>query len=33
MDAWSPGYLGSIVYNHNGMMRMYETYNNAAPRR
>jgi hypothetical protein len=28
MDAWSPGYLGSIVYNHNGMMRMYETYNN-----
>jgi hypothetical protein len=28
MDAWSPGYLGSIVYNHNGMMRMYETFNN-----
>jgi len=25
MDGWSPGYLGSIVYNHNGMMRMYET--------
>lgn len=28
MDAWSPGYLGSIAYNHNGMMRMYETFNN-----
>ena len=25
MDGWSPGYLGSIAYNHNGMMRMYET--------
>lgn len=25
MDAWSPGYLGSVVYNHNGMMEMYET--------
>jgi hypothetical protein len=25
MDGWSPGYLGSVVYNHNGMMRMYET--------
>jgi hypothetical protein len=25
MDAWSPGYLGSVAYNHNGMMRMYET--------
>ncbi len=25
MDGWSPGYLGSISYNHNGMMRMYET--------
>ncbi len=28
MDAWSPGYLGSIAYNHNGMMRMYETFGN-----
>jgi len=28
MDAWSPGYLGSMAYNHNGMMRMYETYGN-----
>lgn len=25
MDGWSPGYLGSISYNHNGMMKMYET--------
>jgi len=28
MDAWSPGYLGSMAYNHNGMMRMYETFGN-----
>ena len=35
MDGWSPGYLGSIAYNHNGMMRMYETQSgreNAPPR-
>ncbi|HEY5220473.1 MAG TPA: hypothetical protein VIJ16_11725, partial [Gemmatimonadaceae bacterium] len=25
MDGWSPGYLGSVAYNHNGMMEMYET--------
>ncbi len=25
MDGWSPGYLGSVAYNHNGMLRMYET--------
>ncbi len=25
MDAWSPGYYASVVYNHNGLMRMYET--------
>ena len=25
MDGWSPGYLGSVAYNHNGMMRRYET--------
>ncbi|MCC7185676.1 MAG: hypothetical protein IT185_05505 [Acidobacteria bacterium] len=37
MDGWSPGYLGSIAYNHNGMMKMYETQSgndsraNAAP--
>ena len=34
MDGWSPGYLGSVAYNHNGMMRMYETQSGAraAPR-
>jgi hypothetical protein len=31
MDGWSPGYLGSIAYNHNGMMRMYETQNGRDP--
>ena len=25
MDGWSPGYLGSVAYNHNGIMKMYET--------
>ena len=25
MDGWSPGYLGSLAYNHNGLMKMYET--------
>src|SRR6185369_17102444 len=25
MDGLSPGYLGSVAYNHNGMMKMYET--------
>lgn len=25
MDGWSPGYLGSVSYNHNGVMKMYET--------
>ncbi len=25
MDGWSPGYLGSVSYNHNGIMKMYET--------
>ncbi|HSG07309.1 MAG TPA: M14 family zinc carboxypeptidase [Longimicrobiales bacterium] len=28
MDAWSPGYLGAMSYNHNGLMRMYETFGN-----
>jgi Zinc carboxypeptidase len=28
MDAWSPGYLGAMAYNHNGLMRMYETFGN-----
>ena len=31
MDGWSPGYLGSVAYNHNGMMRMYQTQ--SGPRR
>ena len=31
MDGWSPGYLGSIAYNHNGMMRMYETQSGREP--
>src|SRR5205823_5572477 len=25
---WSPGYLGFMSSNHNGMMRMYETFGN-----
>lgn len=29
MDAWSPGYLGAMSYNHNGLMRMYEVFGNA----
>jgi hypothetical protein len=29
VDAWSPGYLGFMASNHNGMLRMYETYGNA----
>jgi hypothetical protein len=32
MDGWSPGYLGSVAYNHNGMMRMYETQRGSDPR-
>lgn len=28
MDAWSPGYFASMAYNHNGLMRMYETFGN-----
>ena len=31
MDGWSPGYLGSVAYNHNGMMRMYETQSGSEP--
>ncbi len=31
MDGWSPGYLGSIAYNHNGMMKMYETQTGRDP--
>jgi len=32
MDGWSPGYLGSVAYNHNAMMRMYETQRGSDPR-
>jgi hypothetical protein len=28
VDMWSPGYLGFMSSNHNGMMRMYETFGN-----
>lgn len=31
MDGYSPGYLGSVAYNHNGMMRMYETQSGVDP--
>ncbi len=31
MDGWSPGYLGSIAYNHNGMMKMNETQSGRDP--
>src|SRR5262245_61577797 len=27
VDMWSPGYLGFASSNHNGMLRMYEIYN------
>lgn len=29
VDAWSPGYVGFMSSNHNGMLRMYETFGNA----
>ncbi len=28
VDMWSPGYLGFMSSNHNGMLRMYETMGN-----
>lgn len=28
VDMWSPGYLGFMSSNHNGMLRMYETFGN-----
>jgi hypothetical protein len=31
MDAWSPGYYGSVAYNHNGLMKMYETQSGRDP--
>ena len=27
VDMWSPGYLGFTAANHNGMLRMYEVFN------
>ena len=27
VDMWSPGYLGYAAANHNGMLRMYEIFN------
>jgi hypothetical protein len=27
VDMWSPGYLGYAAANHNGMLRMYEVFN------
>ena len=29
VDMWSPGYLAFMSSNHNGMVRMYETFGNA----
>lgn len=29
VDAWTPGYLAFMASNHNGMLRMYETFGNA----
>ncbi len=31
MDAWSPGYYGSVAYNHNALMKMYETQSGRDP--
>ena len=28
VDMWSPGYLGFMASNHNGLVRMYETFGN-----
>ena len=28
VDMWSPGYLGFMASNHNGMLRVYETFGN-----
>ncbi len=33
VDMWSPGYLGFMSSNHNGMLRMYEIFGMAAPTR
>jgi len=31
MDGWSPGYYASVAYNHNGLMKMYETQSGRDP--
>lgn len=31
MDAWSPGYYASVAYNHNALMKMYETQTGRDP--
>ena len=31
MDGWSPGYYASVAYNHNGVMKMYETQSGRDP--
>jgi hypothetical protein len=31
MDAWSPGYYASVAYNHNALMKMYETQSGRDP--
>jgi hypothetical protein len=31
MDGWSPGYYASVSYNHNGLMKMYETQSGRDP--
>jgi hypothetical protein len=31
MDGWSPGYYASVEYNHNGLMKMYETQSGRDP--
>ena len=33
VDMWSPGYLAFMSSNHNGMIRMYETFGNGGARR
>ncbi len=29
VDMWSPGYLGQLSTNHNGILRMFETFGNS----
>ena len=32
VDMWSPGYLGFMASNHNGLIRFYETFGNGGAR-